>query len=103
VTKERKLLIFSWIKDAVNEFFPNQNYKLFVFGSQANREILSSSDIDVGIDIGKPIENRIISMIWNKLDDLPTLYTFDVIDFQMVEDRFKKVALKNIEVLHDGF
>jgi len=56
--------------------------------------MLSNSDIDVGIDAGKPIEDNPISRLWNKLDDLPTPYLFDIIDFQLVEERFKRVALK---------
>ena len=102
MTKERKEQIFNWIKEETTKLIENQNYKLFIFGSQANREVLSNSDIDIGIDAGKPIDGRIISKLWNKLDDLPTLYTFDVVDFQTVEERFKKVALKNIEILKDS-
>lgn len=102
MTAERKIQIYNWIKEEVNKLLPDSNYKLFVFGSQANREILTNSDIDIGIDTGKPLDDKIISRLWNNLDDLPTLYSFDVIDFQIVEERFKKVALKNIEILHDG-
>lgn len=102
MTKERKEMIYSWIKEETAKLLADQNYKLFIFGSQANREILSNSDIDIGIDAGRPLDNMTTSKLWNKLDDLPTLYSFDVIDFQMVEDRFRKVALKNIEVLHNG-
>ena len=103
MTKERKTQIYNWIKEETDTLLSDRKYKLFIFGSQANREILSNSDIDIGIDAGKPIEDNLLSRLWNKLDDLPTLYSFDVIDFQLVEERFKRVALKNIEVLHDGF
>ncbi|MDX2190931.1 MAG: nucleotidyltransferase domain-containing protein [Bacteroidota bacterium] len=102
MTQERKTQIYSWIKDETASLMSDRKYKLFVFGSQANKEILSNSDIDIGIDAGKPIEDNLISRLWNKLDDLPTLYSFDIVDFQLVEDRFKKVSLKNIEILHDG-
>ncbi|TAF75075.1 MAG: nucleotidyltransferase domain-containing protein [Bacteroidetes bacterium] len=101
-TIERKLQIYTWIKEETESLFCNQKYKLFIFGSQANRAFLSNSDIDIGVDAGRPIESQIISKLWNKLDDLPTLYSFDIIDFQTVEERFKKVALKNIEILKDG-
>ncbi len=103
MTKERKTQIYTWIKEETEKLLLNQNYKLFIFGSQANRDILSNSDIDIGIDAGVPINDSIISRLWNNLDDLPTLYSFDVIDFQTVDDKFKKVALKNIEILKDGF
>lgn len=101
-TIERKLQIYTWIKEETENLLSNQKYKLFIFGSQANRAFLSNSDIDIGVDTGRPIESQIISRLWNKLDDLPTLYTFDIVDFQTVEERFKKVALKNIEILKDG-
>lgn len=101
MTKERKEQIYNWIREEVYKLLPNLKYKLFIFGSQANREILTNSDIDIGIDAKIPINDKIISKLWNNLDDLPTLYTFDLVDFQTVDERFKRVALKNIEILKD--
>lgn len=103
MTLERKTQIYNWIKEETASILLERKYKLFIFGSQANRETLSNSDIDIGIDAGQPIDDKLFSLLWNNLDDLPTLYSFDLIDFQLVEERFKSVALKNIEVLHNGF
>jgi predicted nucleotidyltransferase len=104
MTPERKKQIFDWIKIEAENLLGGTSYKLFIFGSQANREILSNSDIDVGIESKKgAIDDSLITRLWNKLDDLPTLYSFDVVDFATVDEKFKKVAMKNIEILHDGF
>jgi len=75
------------------------NYKSFIFGSQANLSELRRADIDIGIDAGRPLTLREESLIFNALENLPTLYKFDVVDFCKAEDSFKKVAFKKIESL----
>jgi phosphoserine phosphatase len=37
--------------------------------------------------------------ISNAIEDLPMLYKVDLVDFYNVDDKFKAVALKNIEWL----
>lgn len=75
------------------------NYKVFIFGSQAGLAELIRSDIDVGIDAGRPLTLREQSQIWVDLDEMPTLYKFDLVDFCKVEDSFKSIASKKIEML----
>lgn len=95
----RKEEIKNLIRGVVAKYLPDNSYKLFIFGSQANRQELIKSDIDVGIDAGEKLDLSIISNIHIDLEDLPTLYFYDLVDFQNVRDSFKNVALQNIEVL----
>lgn len=53
----------------------------------------------MGIDAGEKIEYAIMGRIHGELEDLPTLYFYDFVDFQHVSDSFRNIALKNIEVL----
>ena len=73
------------------------NYKAFYFGSRVTGTNSSRSDIDIGI-IGKmPLPAKVLLKIEEKLDQLPTLYKFDIVDFSKVSKEFKKTSLKNIE------
>ncbi|MDX2188839.1 MAG: hypothetical protein SFY32_03165 [Bacteroidota bacterium] len=95
----RKEQIKQMIRDVVKKHLPNQDYKLFIFGSQANLPDLIRSDIDVGIDAGTKLEYGLMSRIHQDLEDMPTLYFFDFVDFKNVSDKFNQIALKNIETL----
>jgi len=96
----RKNLIYS-VSETVIKEMTNYEFDLFIFGSQANRQELIAADIDLGIQANKPIEPKILSNIKHMLnDELPSLYTFDVVDFSKVDASFANVALENIEYLH---
>ena len=73
------------------------NYIVFLFGSQAGLPELKRADVDVGIEAEKPLSILEESLIFNALEDLPTLYKFDLVDFKKADENFKKIALKNIE------
>ena len=75
------------------------DYDLFIFGSQAGLSELKRADIDVGIEAARQLTLYEESIIWNELEDLPTLYNFDLVDFKKTEESFKKIALQNIEKL----
>lgn len=90
------------IKYMVNQVIASHlsgNYNAFIFGSQAGLRELIRADIDVGVDAGRPLTLREESSIWNALDEMPTLYNFDLVDFCKVEESFKKIALQKIEML----
>lgn len=94
----RKEEIKSLIKNAVAGHLSG-NYKLFLFGSQVGLQELKRADIDVGIDAGRPLSPREESLIRSELENLPTLYKVDFVDFTKVDDGFKKIALSNFESL----
>lgn len=71
-------------------------YKFFIFGSRVTNNGDDYSDIDVGVLGKKQIQPSILYSIKQDIDNLPTLYSFDLVDFSTVSDSFRKVALKNI-------
>ena len=96
----RKTQITHLIIKTIKEVIPNGDYKVFIFGSQANQEQLINADIDVGIESKETIGQDIISKIkYNLNESSESLFKFDVIDFSKVTDEFKHVAMKNIEVI----
>lgn len=94
----RKEKIKSMVKSVVSRHLSG-NYKVFLFGSQAGLCDLKRADIDIGIDADRPLTSLEESLIWNELQDLPTLYNFDVVDFKKVDKKFKEIALKKTELL----
>lgn len=71
-------------------------HQLFIFGSRATNLGDDRSDIDIGILGKNKLSPNTLYSIKEEIDDLPTLYSFDLIDFASVSPSFSQVALKNI-------
>jgi len=85
------------IKEIVGKYLDLKEYKIFFFGSRVKGNNFPRADIDIGVEGQKEISTGVISEIKEELDKLPTLYKFDVIDFETVSEKFKKEAKKNVE------
>lgn len=70
-------------------------YRLFLFGSRAKDISSDRSDIDIGILSDTRITAKQLLTIQEKLEQIPTLLKIDVVDFNAVDDEFKKIALKD--------
>ena len=70
------------------------NYQLFLFGSRARGINDEKSDIDIGILTDSQISGKKWLSIQEKLEQIPTLLKIDLVDFNSVDEAFKKVALK---------
>jgi hypothetical protein len=97
VNSNRKKEVLRLVKGIIQLVLPDKSPKLFIFGSQVGLDEWKNADIDLGLDAGEPIEWEKISTIKSLIEGIPTLYKFDVVDFARVSDRFRSVALKNIE------
>jgi uncharacterized protein len=84
------------IKDIVYKYLDNNQYNIFFFGSRVQEKGDERSDIDIGIKGSKPIPVNVFETIKDKIEEIPTLYTIDIVDFQKVSPEFKSVALKKI-------
>lgn len=96
---ERRREILSWIKDILDKHLAGISFRAFVFGSQANCIKLKRADIDIGIIPEFTISDFRFAGIYADIENLPMLYSVDLVDFGKVEDSFRTVALKNIEIL----
>jgi predicted nucleotidyltransferase len=76
----------------VRRHLPDPAYRIFLFGSRADGSAHERSDIDIGIEGPKPIPPEALSLIQEELEEAPTLYTIDVVDFSRVSERFRRVA-----------
>ncbi|MCD6149249.1 nucleotidyltransferase domain-containing protein [bacterium] len=75
-------------------------YRLFFFGSRVSGKSFERSDIDVGIQGKQKLPLTAKMRIEEDLENLPTLYKIDLVDFNDVSKDFKKVALKYIEPIN---
>lgn len=76
-----------------------KRYKVFVFGSRMTGKGDEHSDIDIGIEGDKPIPRVIFSKIRDEIEDIPVLYTIELVDFKRVPKEFRDIALQNVEPL----
>jgi len=96
---DRRTQIKEWLKTMLEDNLKDISYRAFIFGSQANRQELIRSDIDLGILADKEIPAiNMVRINW-AIEDLPMLYKVDLVDFTQVDEKFRSVALKNVEWL----
>lgn len=88
------------ISNIIGKYLDLKLYKVFFFGSRVAGKGDERSDIDIGIKGKKPVPSGILLDIQEELENLPTLYKIEIVDFAKVDEKFKKVALKNIEPLN---
>jgi len=70
--------------------FPNS--KVWVFGSYVNGDFKSYSDLDIAIDLNRPLTIREFSIIREFIETLPTLRMVDIIDLQSVTPGFRRIV-----------
>lgn len=82
----------------LGKYLDLKKYKVFFFGSRITNTGREGSDIDVGIE-GPIIPRIALSKIEEEIEDLPTLYTIEIVDFSRVTPTFKKVAKQHMELV----
>jgi predicted nucleotidyltransferase len=85
------------IRAIVRRHFGTQEYKLFFFGSRVAGNNNDRSDIDIGIEASEPIPLHIMGRIREEIEELPTLYTIQIVDFHRVSQQFRIIALEHVE------
>ncbi len=69
------------------------DYQLFLFGSRAKDINDDRSDIDIGIISETRLTGKQLLTIQEQIEQIPTLLKIDIVDFNSVNDDFKKTAL----------
>ena len=85
------------IKDIVLSNIDRSEHFVFLFGSRAKGSNRKSADVDIGIMGKKPI-GKIYYKIVDEIEASIVPYKVDVIDFSLADEKFKKIAMQNIEV-----
>lgn len=58
------------------------------------------SDVDVGIEGPEPVPPLKMLLIEEEIENLPTLYKIDVVDFKQAAKVFREAASRHIELLN---
>lgn len=87
------------ILDIIGKHLDLARYRVFFFGSRVSGKSRARSDIDVGIEGAEPIPARAWLEIMEEIENLPTLYKIEVVDFSQVSPKFRNVALQHTEAL----
>ena len=75
---------------------PDPAYRVLLFGSRATGSAGERSDIDIGIEGPVPVSRAALAAIHDELEEAPTLYTIEVVDFAHVSERFRRVSEQQI-------
>jgi len=87
------------ILEIIGKYLDLKVYRIFFFGSRVKGKGNERSDIDVGIEGPRPVPPKIMWQIEDEIENLPTLYKIEIVDFSQVPSKFKKVAREHIEIL----
>lgn len=85
------------IREIFSKYIDLKKYKIFFFGSRVRGDNFPRADIDIGIMGENSLPPEIKFRIEEEIENLPTLYRFDIVDFSQVSEEFKKEALKWVE------
>jgi predicted nucleotidyltransferase len=82
--------------EIVRRHVPDPAYRVFLFGSRAIGTAHDRSDIDIGIEGPAPVPRAALTAIEDELDEAPTLYTIEIVDFARVSETFRQVARERV-------
>lgn len=85
------------IKEIVLSCINPKEHTVFLFGSRAMNKSQKISDVDIGIQGKKPLGDIYYKII-NKIEESIVPYKVDIVDFSLVDEKFKKTALKKVEI-----
>jgi predicted nucleotidyltransferase len=80
----------------VRRHLPDPAYRVFLFGSRATGKAHDRSDIDIGIEGPTPVPREALAAIQEEIEEAPTLYSIDVVDFKRLPKKFRKIAHQRI-------
>lgn len=89
------------LKEVFLRFLKNEDVKVVLFGSRARGEFVNTSDVDVGIIMGKGADRKKLILLREYIDRLNIPYKVEIVDFSTVSDEFKRMALKEAVIWKD--
>ena len=76
------------IKDGVLMFLKDENVRIFIFGSRARGDCVSTSDVDIGIIPGKEFDKVKLTLLHEYIEELNIPYKIDIIDLSSTSEEF---------------
>ena len=69
------------------------DYRIVLFGSQANGNALTASDVDIAVVGKEKVSPSIMAKIRDEVDGIRTLRGIDVVDLMTVDESYRKNVL----------
>ncbi len=76
-------------------------HKVFLYGSRAQGTARPRSDFDIGLWGKEPLPLVAFYKLEDMLENLPTLYTIDLVDLNRTSEKFQEHALQHVETLYE--
>jgi len=83
------------------EFLKYDKVKVILFGSRARGDNYISSDIDIGIIPYGKFDDKKITLLKEKTENLNIPYKVEIVNFMEVSKEFKQEALKKVVIWKD--
>ncbi|MFW5888371.1 MAG: nucleotidyltransferase family protein [Patescibacteria group bacterium] len=90
----------SEILEIIGKHLDISEYKVFFFGSRTIDKGNEHSDVDVGIQGPERIPWKVMNAIKEELEELPTLYKIDIMDFYNAPEKFRRVIKEEREYIN---
>ena len=74
--------------DILKKILPGEKY--FIFGSRAKGKARQYSDLDLAIDMGKPIPLAILASLRQAFDDTDLVFVVDIVDWHRIDASFQQ-------------
>src|SRR3989338_7077001 len=85
------------ILETAGRYVDLRSHRIFFFGSRVTGNGDERSDIDVGIEGPEEISVEVMGRLREEIENIPTLYKIQLVDFKNVSDEFRKVAMQYVE------
>ncbi len=82
------------VKEILQQNLP-ENHKIYVFGSRATGKTKKSSDLDLAIDLGRPMTKQEQYQLHDSFEDSDLPYKVDIVDLHNVSDEFRKIIAQD--------
>ncbi len=79
----------------------NKKFSLFFFGSRVKGTENERADIDVGYLSDGVLDSAVKWKIKERINEIPTLYKIDFVDFGSVDEQFKDLAMSKTEIIYE--
>lgn len=76
------------VKKILRKHLPN-DAKIWVFGSRVTGNAKKYSDLDLAIDLGKPISLDLMAILVSDFEESILPYKVDIIDWTQISDTFR--------------
>lgn len=78
---------------------PEENLKIYLFGSQAKNAADPASDIDIGLLGVEPLDDLRLLRLRDEVKAIPTLRKIEIVDLNKTDAGFRREVLSHAKLL----